>query len=122
MKKTIEINVIFLVIFIIFSSQSIAKENILPLPKPTIDKETKEIIAKKKRIYPKKKPVEKKILIALSLIKHIKFLFTHLLFYYFNCKLSLVLEFLSQIGLGFDTIFNSSSANLDRYSHYLFVC
>jgi len=48
------------VISIIFSSNSIAGENILPLPKPSLDKETKEIVAKKKLIYPKKKPEEKK--------------------------------------------------------------
>ena len=55
-----KINVFFLVILIIFSSHSIAADNILPLAKPVIDKETKEIIAKKKTIYPKKKPEEKK--------------------------------------------------------------
>ena len=60
MKNIIKINVIFLVISIIFSSNSIAGENILPLPKPSLDKETKEIVAKKKLIYPKKKPEEKK--------------------------------------------------------------
>ena len=60
MKNIIKINVIFLVISIIFSSHSIAGENILPLPKPSLDKETKEIVAKKKLIYPKKKPEEKK--------------------------------------------------------------
>ena len=60
MKNIIKINVFFLAVSIIFSSQSIAAENILPLPKPTIDKETKEIIAKKKLIFPKKKPLEKK--------------------------------------------------------------
>ena len=59
MKNIIKINVFFLAVSIIFSSQSIAAENILPLPKPTIDKETKEIIAKKKLIFPKKKPLEK---------------------------------------------------------------
>jgi len=59
MKNIIKINVFFLVIYIIFSSQSIAVENILPLPKPTIDKDTKEIIAKKKIIYPKERPSKK---------------------------------------------------------------
>ena len=60
MKNIIKIYVFFLVISIIFSSNSIAGENILPLPKPSLDKETKEIVAKKKLIYPKKKPEEKK--------------------------------------------------------------
>jgi len=40
-----------------FSTQSIAAERILPLSKPTVDKEIKKITAKKKEIYPKKKPV-----------------------------------------------------------------
>jgi len=48
-----------LVILIIFSSHSIASDNILPLPKPVMDQETKEIVAKKKIIYPKKKPQKK---------------------------------------------------------------
>ena len=45
MRNIIKINVIFLLISIIFSSQSIASENILPLPKPTIGKEVKEMPA-----------------------------------------------------------------------------
>ena len=60
MRDIIRISVIFLAIYIIFPSQSIAADNILPLPKPTLDKETKEIIAKKKLIYPRKKPDEQK--------------------------------------------------------------
>ena len=60
MRNIIKINVIFLLISIIFSSQSIASENILPLSKPIIGKEVKEIIAKKRAIYPKKKPKEEK--------------------------------------------------------------
>ena len=60
MKNIIKLNVIFLVFFIIFSSHSIASDAILPLPKPTIDKETKETLVKKKLIYPEKKPENKK--------------------------------------------------------------
>ena len=60
MRDIIKISVIFLAIYIIFPSQSIAGENILPLPKPNIDKETKKIIAKKNLIYPKKKPQDDK--------------------------------------------------------------
>ena len=60
MKNIIKLNVIFLVFLIIFSSHSIASDSILPLPRPIIDKETKEIIAKKKIIYPKEKPQENK--------------------------------------------------------------
>ena len=54
MRDIIKISVIFLAIYIIFPSQSIAGENILPLPKPSIDKETKKIIAKKKTDISKK--------------------------------------------------------------------
>ena len=61
MKNLIKFNVIFLVFFIIFSSQSIAADRILPIPKPIVDQETKIITAKKKEIYPQKKPVTKKV-------------------------------------------------------------
>ena len=37
-----------------------AADRILPLPKPTVDQEIKVITAKKKEIYPEKKPVTKK--------------------------------------------------------------
>ena len=61
MKNLIKLNVIFLVFFIIFSSQSIAADRILPIPKPTVDQETKIITAKKKQIYPQKKPETEKV-------------------------------------------------------------
>ena len=54
MKNLIKHNLILLA-FIIFSSQSIAADRILPLPKAVVDQETKSITAKKKEIYPKKK-------------------------------------------------------------------
>ena len=60
MKNLIKFNVIFLVFFIIFSSESIAAERILPLPKPKVDQETKIKTAEKKHIYPEKKPTLKK--------------------------------------------------------------
>jgi len=56
MKNLIKLNVIFLVFFIIFSSESVAGDNILPKAKPDVDLETKNITAKKKIIYPQKKP------------------------------------------------------------------
>ena len=56
MKNLIKHSVIFLAFFIIFSSKSIAADQILPLPKPTVDQETIKITAKKKEIYPQKKP------------------------------------------------------------------
>ena len=58
MKNLLKLNIIFLAFFIIFSSKSIAADRILPLPKPTVDQETKIITAKKKEIYPQKKPIK----------------------------------------------------------------
>jgi len=58
MKKVIKINLIFLTFFVIFSSEILAAEQILPLPKPSVDKEIKKITDKKKEIYPKKKPIK----------------------------------------------------------------
>ena len=60
MKNQNKLSIILLAFFIIFSSKSAAADRILPLPKPTVDKETKEKIAKKKEIYPQKKPETKK--------------------------------------------------------------
>ena len=56
MNKRIKLSAIFLAIFIILSSQSLAADRILPLPKPLVDVETKSIVLKKKRILPQKKP------------------------------------------------------------------
>ena len=61
MKNLTKLNVILLAFFIIFSSQSIAADLILPLPKPTVDQEIKIITAKKKEIYPQKKPETKEV-------------------------------------------------------------
>jgi len=61
MYKDKKLNVIFLLILIIFSTNSIAAEPILPLPKPDVDIEAKIKTAKKKEIYPKRKPTIKKI-------------------------------------------------------------
>ena len=60
MKNLFKFKVIFLAFSIIFTSQTIAVERILPLPKPIPDKETKVKIDKKKEIYPEKKPALKK--------------------------------------------------------------
>ena len=49
MKNLIKHNLILLA-FIIFSSQSIAADRILPIPKPIVDQETKIVTAKKKEI------------------------------------------------------------------------
>ena len=58
MKKLIKVNAFLVVIFIVFSMHEAKANKILPLPKPTVDQETKNITAKKKEIYPKKKPKE----------------------------------------------------------------
>jgi len=63
MNKRIKLSVIFLAIFITLSSQSLAADRILPLPKPSVDEETKIITAKKKEIYPQKKPETKEVIL-----------------------------------------------------------
>ena len=60
MKNLLKLKVIFLIFAIISTSQAIAADRILPLPKPTPDKETKTKVAQKKYIYPEKKPTRKK--------------------------------------------------------------
>ena len=56
MRKLIKLKVIFLIFSIVFTSVSIAADLILPASKPVVDEETKTITAKKKGIYPQKKP------------------------------------------------------------------
>jgi len=60
MKFLLKLKAILLVFLITFGSIAIAKDQILPLPKPMPDQETKAITAKKKEIYPEKKPAKKK--------------------------------------------------------------
>jgi soluble lytic murein transglycosylase len=60
MNNFISHKVIFLTIFLFFTVQSEAGDRILPLAKPTISDEAKKKIAKKKEIYPQKKPLLKK--------------------------------------------------------------
>ena len=48
MKNIINLSVIFLVIFVILSTESTAADRILPLSKPTVDQEIKSITNKKK--------------------------------------------------------------------------
>tara|TARA_B100000686_G_scaffold250877_1_gene261136 strand:+ start:49 stop:2280 length:2232 start_codon:yes stop_codon:yes gene_type:complete len=59
MKYLGKLKVFLLVIFATFISYGHAAEPILPLPKPTPDKIVKEKAAKKKYIYPQKKPTVK---------------------------------------------------------------
>ena len=60
MKNLLKLKVIFLIFSIFFTSQTIAADRILPLPKPIPDSETKAKVSKKKEIYPRKKPTLKK--------------------------------------------------------------
>ena len=60
MKYLIKHNLIILAIFIIFTSQAVAGDTILPKPKPTVSKEIKVKTAEKKNLYPQKKPLKKK--------------------------------------------------------------
>ena len=60
MKNLVKLKVILLIFSIVFASKSIAADRILPIPKPQVDQETKIITAKKKEIYPEKKPEIKK--------------------------------------------------------------
>ena len=59
MKNFIKISLTFLTIFVIFPITSLAKDQILPLPKPNVSEEIKKTTEKKKNIYPKEKPKTK---------------------------------------------------------------
>ena len=71
MKNLHRLKVIFLIFTIIFTSQAIAADRILPVPKPTPDDETKVKTAQKKHIYPKKKPTLKKESVTVTESKEI---------------------------------------------------
>jgi len=58
MKNRLKLNVIILISSIFLTSQTVAADRILPIPKPTVDQEAKEKTAKKKEIYPQKKPTK----------------------------------------------------------------
>ena len=58
MKNLLKLKVIILIFSIIFASQTVAADLILPIPKPKVDKEIKEKTAKRKEIYPQKKPTK----------------------------------------------------------------
>jgi len=67
MKNLLKLKVIILIFSIFFASQTIAADRILPIPKPTVDQETKKKIEKKKEIYPQKKPTKEIEIIAKTL-------------------------------------------------------
>ena len=54
MKNLLKHKVIILVLSMIFTSQSVVADRILPSPKPLVDEITKKETASKKEIYPKK--------------------------------------------------------------------
>ena len=55
----LKLKVIILIFSIIFGSKSVAADRILPVLKPSVDQEIKKETAKKKLIYPQKKPTKK---------------------------------------------------------------
>ena len=61
MKNLLKHRVIILTFCFIFATQTVLAERIIPVPKPKVDQETKEITLKKKHIYPQKKPIDKKV-------------------------------------------------------------
>ena len=60
MKNQSKLKVIFLIFTIIFTLDVAVADQILPVPKPTPDQETKIKTAQKKNIYPEKKPTLRK--------------------------------------------------------------
>ena len=58
MKNWLKHNVIILIFSMFLISEAIAADRILPVSKPTVDQETKAKTAKKKEIYPQKKPTK----------------------------------------------------------------
>ena len=71
MKNFLNLFVFFLLFYLIFTVKTIAAEQILPLPKPTIDKETKVKVEKSKNIYPEKKPIKKEEKIEIAVEEQI---------------------------------------------------
>jgi len=67
MKNLLKLKVIILIFSIFFASQTVAADRILPIPKPTVDQETKKKTEKKKEIYPQKKPTKEIEIIAKTL-------------------------------------------------------
>ena len=58
MKNLHKLSIFFLIFSVLIGSRSIAADLILPKSKPYLDKETKTKSAKKKEIYPLKKPLQ----------------------------------------------------------------
>ena len=60
MLNLVKLNLFLLIFYIFLATESLAANSIIPKPKPLVDTETKIKSAKKKEIYPQKKPSEKK--------------------------------------------------------------
>jgi len=60
MKNLLKLKVFLTIFAVILATGTLGKDNILPLPKPTVDKDIKLNTEKKKLIYPQKKPSLKK--------------------------------------------------------------
>ena len=60
MKKLAKHKVIFWILSAFFTSSALSADLILPAPKPSPDLETRNLVEKKKQIYPEKKPNIKK--------------------------------------------------------------
>ena len=60
MKDLFKLKVILLGFFIVFATQAIGADRILPSPRPIPEQEIKAKTEKKKEIYPQKKPDNKK--------------------------------------------------------------
>ena len=60
MLNLVKLNLFLLIFYIFLTTESQAANFILPEPKPVVDKETKIKAAKKKEIYPQKRPSDKK--------------------------------------------------------------
>ena len=59
MKNLIKHKLIFITILCFFSTQSLAGDKIIPVPKPAVNTEIKKKVADKKFLYPQKKPLKK---------------------------------------------------------------
>ena len=77
MKNLLQLKVIFLIFTIIFTSQAIAADRILPIPKPTPDKETKIKTTQKNLFILKKNQYKKKKKLKLQKVKKLLELMTN---------------------------------------------
>ena len=72
MMNLVKLKVILLAFIIVFTTSAFAADKILPLPKPSLDKDTIIKSSEKKEIYPKKKPTTKKIEKSIEVVETIE--------------------------------------------------